>query len=67
MKDMVSVYVGMSSKQLKGLRSKKFLRIQKLEGKPVGYFNIQELRTLRQQLAWIDAVLESRELQLELL
>jgi len=67
MKDMVSVYVGMSSKQLKTLRSKKYLRIQKLEGQPIGYFNIQELRTLRQQLQWIDAVIESRDLQLELL
>jgi len=64
MKDMVSVYVGMSTKQLKELRSKKFLRRQKLEHMPLGYFSIQEVRKLNQQIIWIDAVLESRDLQI---
>lgn len=66
-RDMVSVYVGMSSKKLKTLRSKKYNRLTKLEHQPIGYFNLQEVRMLRQQLIWIDAVIESRDLQMELL
>jgi len=67
MKDMVSVYVGMPTKKLKTLRSKKYNRVQFLEHQPLGYFNIQELRKLNQQIIWIDAVLESRDLQIQLL
>jgi len=67
MKDMVSIYVGMTTKQLATLRSKKWLRLTKIEHQPIGYFNLIEARTLRQQIIWIDAVLESREAQLELL
>jgi len=67
MKDMVSIYVNMSTRQLKELRSKKFNRRQTLEHMPLGYFSIQEVRKLNQQILWIDAVLQSREDQIVLL
>lgn len=61
---MTNAYYNMATKQLKTLRSKKYNRITRLEHLPMGYFNIQEVRVLRQQLIWIDAVLEQRELQM---
>jgi len=67
MKDMVSSYVNMSTRRLKELRSMKYNRRSKLEHMPLGYFSIQEVRKLNQQIIWIDAVLESRELQETLL
>jgi len=67
MKDMVSIYVNMSTKQLKFLRSKKYNRRTQLEHMPLGYFSIQEVRKLNQQIIWIDAVLQSREDQMMLL
>lgn len=66
MKDMSSVYYGMKDKQLRTLRSQKISATLRLERKHLGYFDQQELRKLRYQLAQIDAVLEARRLQMAL-
>jgi len=65
-KDMSLVYSLMPLKNLKELRSKKVLRLDRIEGS-TAWFNLQECRRLRQQIRWIDAELNCRADQLSLL
>jgi len=57
----------MTTKELLTLRSKKYIRCQRLRACKMGYFDRQELRKLTLQMAWIEAVLESRNIQLSYL
>lgn len=63
MKNMGAVYFGMNTKQLLALRSKKLRVIERIEGGAAGYWVNRDLRELRQQVNWIDAVLECRRSQ----
>jgi len=65
-KDMSLVYSLMPLKNLKELRSKKILRLDRIEGS-TSWFNLQECRKLRQQIRWIDAELNCRADQMSLL
>jgi len=65
MKDMSKVYFTMPTGDLRKLKSKKYVRYEKLE-RDMGYLAMQEKRKLRQQITWIDAVLASRGLQQKL-
>jgi len=62
-KDMSKVYFDMPTKQLLALRSKKHQRIERIESGAAGYWVNRDLRELRQQVTWINAVLESRDCQ----
>jgi len=62
-KDMSKVYWGMTTDQLRKLKSQKHEQHYILENKPEGFFNDHDLRVLRQQIRWIDAVLAARNLQ----
>lgn len=64
--DMHMRYYNMTTKQLLELRSQKNNRIRTLERRQMGYFDQQEMKKLRQQIGWIDAVLNSRIGQTEL-
>jgi len=64
MSDMSGYYRNRPTHELKTLRSKKFLRIQKLEREPMTYFTQRELRTQRSLLKQIDAELNCRADQL---
>lgn len=66
MKNMSCVYSKMPTAQLRGLKSKKYIRYERIE-RDMSYLAMQEKRTLKKQIMWIDAVLASRALQLELL
>jgi len=66
MKNMSSVYLKLSSAQLRSLKSRKYIRYERLE-RDMSYLAMQEKRTLKTQIMWIDAVLASRNLQMELL
>jgi len=66
MKDMSDWYYKQSTQKLKALRSMKVVRKDKLMSHHMGYFDLQEVRTLTAQIRWIDAVLASREAQREL-
>lgn len=63
MRDMASIYYKMSDQQLYQLRSKKLRQIQKLEGMNRGVHMNRDLRELRKQVDWIEAVQASRKLQ----
>jgi len=63
---MSFVYSLMTTDGLKTLRSKKVLRLQKIEGS-TSWFNLQECRKLREQIKWIDAELNCRADQMSLL
>jgi len=63
MKDMHNYYYNMTTEELRVLRSKKHIRINRLRVERKGYFSQQELRKLTTQIMWIDAVLESRAAQ----
>jgi len=65
-KDMSSVYVTMDSKSLRVLRSKKVLKLDKIGGYN-SWFASRDRDLLSHQIMQIDAVLESRRLQLPLL
>jgi len=65
-KDMSKVYCNMTTKNLLNLRSKKVLEIQRLENEPRGMLKARDERVLRQQVVWINAVLESRNCQIGL-
>jgi len=64
--DMSTRYWNMTTTDLRRLKSQKLTRIQRLEGKRMGYFDIQEVRKLQGHLKWINAVLASRDAQLGL-
>lgn len=66
MKNMSTVYFALPTKDLRALKSKKYVRWEKLE-RDMSYLAMQEKRKLRQQIMWIDAVLASRNLQENLL
>jgi len=63
-KDMSAVYFEMTTKNLLKLRSKKVLEIQRLENEARGMLKARDERVLRQQVLWINAVLESRNCQI---
>jgi len=62
-KDIRQVYSDMPTKQLLILLSKKNARILRIESGAAGYWMNRDLRELRQQVNWINAVLESRDCQ----
>jgi len=64
---MSKVYRHMSSDNLRELRSKKIVRLQKCEGFCDGFFNKREIDFLNQTIHQIDVELTARFLQLELL
>lgn len=64
---MSEYYLKQSTHKLLRLRSQKQVRKDKLMSHHMGYFDLQEVRTLAAQIMWIDAVLASRALQLKLL
>ncbi len=66
MRDMTSFYQYQTTQQLNVLRSKKFNRLTKLQREPATYLNMQERKTLNQQILWIDAELACRNGQLAL-
>jgi len=65
MKDMSKIYFTTPTRQLRELKSKKYVRYEKLE-RDMSYLAMQEKRKLRQQIMWIDAVLAARGLQQKL-
>jgi len=65
MKDMSSIYFKLPTSDLRALKSKKYVRWEKLE-RDMGYLAMQEKKKLQQQIRWIDAVLASRGLQMPL-
>jgi len=67
MKDMSQIYFGMPTEKLRKLRSKKYNRRLRLQSEKLGYFGLQELRVLNQQITWIDAVINSRNDQMWLI
>jgi len=64
MKYMGDYYRTMESFDLRTLRSKKSNRVVKLRHEPQTYLNMQELKTLNQQIIWIDAELACRRDQM---
>jgi len=66
MKDMSEYYLKQSTHNLLRLKSQKQVRKDKLMSTHMGYFDLQEVRTLVQQIKWIDAVLASRADQMQL-
>lgn len=66
MKDMSRVYFEMPTKKLLMLRSQKARELVRLEGEVRGWLKEYEVRVLRQQIVWINAVLESRDCQIDL-
>jgi len=65
-KDMSKIYFSLPTKQLLTMRSVKAREIERLEAKQRGNFENRDLRVLRQQIVWINAVLESRNCQIGL-
>lgn len=61
--DLSTRYWNMTTRDLRRLKSQKENRIMRLEAKYLGYFEIKEIRMLRGQLKWINAVLAAREAQ----
>jgi len=66
MKDMSVVYFEMNTKALLRLRSQKWGEKVRLENKNRGMLENRDLRVLKQQIIWINAVLESRDCQIPL-
>jgi len=64
-KDMSSVYLAMDSQALRVLRSKKVLKLDKIGGYN-SWFARRDRDLLSHQIMQIDAVLESRRLQMPL-
>lgn len=60
---IANIYYDMATKRLRDLRSKKAVRVAKLESEKLTYFSQQEMRKLRQQIIWIDAVIAARTAQ----
>jgi len=63
MKNMSKVYFDKPTKDLLRLRSEKNRKIERIESGAAGYWANRDLRELRQQVNWINAVLESRDCQ----
>jgi len=66
MKYMGDYYCTRTTLDLKVLRSKKIVRLENLRHDVKTYFVMQEIKKLAEQIDDIDAVLESRRLQLDL-
>jgi len=66
MTDMANVYRKVPSDELRSLRSKKFIRLQKLEGFCDGFFTAKEIDALRHHIHQIDVELTCRFYQTEL-
>lgn len=62
MRDMSAFYYKMKTDSLRALKSKKYVRYEKLE-RDMSYLAMQEKRMIKQQIMWIDAVLAARNLQ----
>ncbi len=60
---MGAYYWTRTSADLDVLRSKKYLRMLKLQREVATYLNIQERKKLAEQIRWIDAVLDARRVQ----
>lgn len=67
MNNLRNAYFALTTKQLQTLRSKKVVMRNHLRSQPKTYYNLQDIRKLNQQIDWIDAILRSREDQMELL
>jgi len=63
MKDMANVYRNRTSDDLRLLRSKKVVRLEKCAGFCDGYFNRKEMTILALQIHQIDVELNARFLQ----
>jgi hypothetical protein len=63
MKDMANTYRNMKTPALIELRSKKYVRLQKLESEHKGFFVKQEIDALKHQIHQIDVERTSRLLQ----
>jgi len=63
---MSGYYCSKTSQELRVMRSKKYNELRRIEAKRMGYFDLQRVKVLRQQLVWIDAVIASRIDQLAL-
>jgi len=66
MKYMGTYYHGMGTIELNRLRSKKYVKLHKLENNAQSYWYAKEIATLRTQIGWIDAVLAARADQLRM-
>lgn len=64
MKYMGDYYRTMTTFDLATLRSKKHNRLTKLRSEARTYLNMQEAKTLNQQIVWIDAELKCRAEQM---
>jgi len=67
MKDMANVYRNRKSDDLRLLRSKKIVRLQKLESEVSGFFVKREIEILNHQIHQIDVELTARFYQATLL
>jgi len=66
MNDMANVYRKRKSDELRELRSRKAVRLQKLESEPTGFFVKREIEILTHQIHQIDVELTARFYQREL-
>jgi Ni,Fe-hydrogenase III large subunit len=60
MKYMGVTYASMTTFHLHQLKSQKYNRVVRLRHDASTYFNLQEVKKLLQQIAWIDAELQCR-------
>jgi len=66
MRSMQSYYALQTSKDLRTLYSKKFVRLTKIMGEAQGWYHKREIEALKQQMKWIEVELASRDAQLAL-
>lgn len=66
-KDMYFLYTKKSDHELKVIRSKKYNRLQRLQSRRMGWFDLRESDALRSHIRQIDAILEARRLQLPMI
>jgi len=66
MRDMSSLYFSMTMKELKTLRSKKVLAIERERRHFGSYASAQEIKRLAGAITRIDAVIAAREAQMSL-
>jgi len=66
MRDMSRVYYELPTAQLLKLRSQKHSELQRLENRSASLWQRRDERVLRQQIIWINAVLEARDCQIGL-
>lgn len=67
MRDNSNLYRKLSNEKIRELRSKKFVRLQKIENIPGSYLIRQEREALKHQIHQIDVEINARFLQLTLL